>query len=237
MSDFLKYMAWGPTGWGDEFFFAFFMTLKISLIAFGVSFVLGLIFALFKLSNSRWLKLIAGTYTTVVRALPEMLMILIVYFAIAGMFEKGLKASGLVDKGFQFSPFWTAVFSLAFVSGAFMTEVIRAGLQSVATGGIEAATAMGMPKGLIFRRVVIPQMMRHALPGLGNLWLGVTKDSAIVSILGAFGELLQTGYRAAAATKEYGYFYGLTALLFLLITILSLVILHWMEKRLNRGLA
>jgi polar amino acid transport system permease protein len=237
MSDFLKYMAWGPNGWGDEFFFAFFMTLKISLIAFGVSFVLGLIFALFKLSNSRWLKAIAGTYTTVVRALPEMLMILIVYFAVAGMAEKLLKSSGLVANDFQFSPFWTAVFSLAFVSGAFMTEVIRAGLQSVPRGGVEAATAMGMSRPLIFRRVIIPQMMRHALPGLGNLWLGVTKDSAIVSILGAFGELLQTGYRAAAATKEYGYFYGLTAVLFLLITIVSLVVFHWMEKRLNRGMA
>lgn len=236
MSEFLNYMAWGPKGWGDEFFFAFFMTLKISLIAYGISFALGLVFAMFKLSKSRFLKGMAGIYTTVVRALPEMLMILIVYFAVAGMAEKVLISAGLVGSGFQFSPFWTAVFALAFVSGAFMTEVIRAGLLAVPKGGIEAASAMGMSGPQIFRRVVMPQMMRYSLPGMGNLWLGITKDSAIVSILGAFGELLQTGYRAAAATKEYGYFYGLTALLFLLITIVSLAVLNWMEKRLNRGL-
>ena len=237
MSDCLNYLAWGAKGWGDEFFYAFFMTLKISLIAFLVSFAMGLMFALFKLSGSRVLRGTAACYTTVVRALPEMLMILIVYFAVAGMVENALVSAGFVDAGFQFSPFWTAVFALAFVSGAFMTEVIRAGLQAVPRGGIEAASAMGMSGPMMFRRVIMPQMMRHALPGLGNLWLGITKDSAIVSILGAFGELLQTGYRAAASTKEYGFFYGLTALLFLLITILSIAVLYWMEKRLNRGQA
>lgn len=237
MSVYLNYLRWGDQGWGDEFFFAFFMTLKISFSAFLLSFLLGIVFALFKLSGSQTLKGVANVYTTVVRALPEMLMILIVYFAIAGLVEKGLISTGLVNESFQFSPFWTAVCALAFVSGAFMTEVIRAGLQAVHPGGIEAAAAIGMSGPQIFRRVIMPQMMRHALPGLSNLWLSITKDSAIVSILGAFGELLQTGYRAAAATKEYGFFYGLTALLFLLITILSLIILQWMENRLNRGQA
>ena len=80
-------------------------------------------------------------------------------------------------------------------------------------------------------------MMRHALPGMGNLWLSITKDSAIVSVLGAFGELLYTGYRAAASTKEYVFFYGLTAVLFLLITLVSIAVLQWMEHRLNRGFA
>lgn len=237
MSECLNYMAWGAEGWGDEFFFAFFMTLKISFIAYVISFGMGLVFALFKLSNSRVLRGVAGCYTTVVRALPEMLMILILYFAVAGMAEKALLSMGVVGSDFQFSPFWTAVIALAFVSGAFMTEVIRAGLSAVPRGGIEAAWAIGMSGPQVFTRVVMPQMMRHALSGLGNLWLGITKDSAIVSILGAFGELLQTGYRAAAATKEYGFFYGLTALFFLLITILSLAVLYWMEKRLNRGQA
>ena len=231
MSDLLNYLAGGAEGWGDEFFFAFFMTLKISFLAYGLSFALGLAFALFKRSPVGVLRGVAGVYTTVVRALPEMLMILIVYFAVAGMAEKALVSVGLVGSDFRFSPFWTAVFSLAFVSGAFMTEVIRAGLEAVPKGGIEAARAIGMSGPLMFRRVVMPQMMRHALPGLGNLWLGITKDSAIVSVLGAFGELLQTGYRAAAATKEYGFFYGLTALLFLVITIVSIAILHWLQLR------
>lgn len=232
---YLDYLAWGADGWGDEFFFALLMTMKISLSAYLFSVLFGLIGALFRLSRSRVLRSLAGMYTTIVRALPELLMILIVYFAVAGMAEKALVSAGFVEKGFQFNPFWAAVFALAFVSGAFMTEVIRAGLQAVPHGGIEAATAIGMTPFKIFMRVVLPQMMRHALPGMGNLWLSITKDSAIVSVLGAFGELLYTGYRAAAATKEYTFFYGLTAVLFLLITILSLVALQWMENRLNRG--
>ena len=237
MSVYLNYMNWGAGGWGDEFFFAFFMTLKISLSAYILAFVLGMACALFRLSRSRLLRGVAGVYTTVVRALPEMLMILIVYFAVAGLVENALMSAGIVGRQFQFSPFWTAVFALAFVSGAFMTEVLRAGLLAVPSGGIEAAQAIGMSGPQTFKRVIMPQMMRHALPGLGNLWLGITKDSAIVSVLGAFGELLQTGYRAAAATKEYGFFYGLTAFFFLVITIISLALLHWMENRLKRGQA
>ena len=237
MSVYLNYLSWGATGWGDEFFFAFFMTLKISFSAYLLSFAMGLMCALFKVSNSRLLQGVAGVYTTVVRALPEMLMILIVYFAVASMAERMLISAGLVGQSFQFSPFWTAVFALAFVSGSFMTEVLRAGLMAVPRGGVEAAAAIGMSGSQTFRRVVLPQMMRHSLPGMGNLWLSITKDSAIVSIVGAFGELLQTGYRAAAATKDYGFFYGFTALLFLLITIFSIGLQHWLENRLNRGQA
>jgi polar amino acid transport system permease protein len=237
ISTYLGYLEWGAGGWGDEFFFGFIMTMKVSLSAYLMSVLFGLLAAVLKLSHSWVGRSLARVYITVVRALPELLMILIVYFTVAGLAEQALVWAGLVDKGFQFNPFWAAVFALAFVSGAFMAEVIRAALLAVPAGGIEAATAMGMSQSRIFRRVVLPQMMRHALPGMGNLWLSITKDSAIISVLGAFGELLYTGYRAAASTKEYTFFYGLTGVLFLLITIFSLVILQWLETRLNRGRA
>lgn len=237
ISTYLGYLEWGAGGWGDEFFFGFIMTMKVSLSAYLLSVLFGLLAAVLKLSHSWVGRSLARVYITVVRALPELLMILIVYFTVAGLAEQALVWAGLVDKGFQFNPFWAAVFALAFVSGAFMAEVIRAALLAVPAGGIEAATAMGMSQSRIFRRVVLPQMMRHALPGMGNLWLSITKDSAIISVLGAFGELLYTGYRAAASTKEYTFFYGFTGVLFLLITIFSLVVLQWMETRLNRGRA
>lgn len=233
----MGYLAWGADGWGDEFFFGFIMTMKVSLCAYLMSVIFGMLAAVFKLSKSWIMRSLAAVYITVVRALPELLMILIVYFTVAGLAEQALVSVGFVEEGFQFNPFWAAVFALAFVSGAFMAEVLRAALLAVPAGGIEAATAMGMSQPMIFRRVVVPQMMRHALPGMGNLWLSITKDSAIISVLGAFGELLYTGYRAAASTKDYTFFYGFTAVLFLLITILSLVVLQWMEKRLNRGRA
>ncbi len=237
ISTYLGYLEWGAGGWGDEFFFGFIMTMKVSLAAYLMSVLFGLLAAALKLSQSWTGRILARVYTTVVRALPELLMILLVYFTVAGLAEQALVWAGVVDKGFQFNPFWAAVFALAFVSGAFMAEVLRAALLAVPAGGIEAATAMGMSRSKIFVRVMLPQMMRHALPGMGNLWLSITKDSAIISVLGAFGELLYTGYRAAASTKEYTFFYGFTAVLFLVITILSLVVLQWMESRLNRGRA
>jgi polar amino acid transport system permease protein len=237
ISTYLNYLGWGAKGWGDEFFFGFIMTLKISLSAYALAVLFGFLGTTAKLSQNRLSRSIALVYTTVVRALPEILMVLIVYFSVAGLAERALVAAGLVDKHFQFNPFWAAVFALAFVSGAFMTEVLRAARLAVPDGQIEAATAIGMSSFQIFRRIVFPQMMRHAIPGMGNLWLSITKDSAIVAVLGAFSELLYTGYRAAAATKEYVFFYGLTAVLFLLITLVSLAIIQWIELRLNRGYA
>jgi len=228
-------MGWGAKGWGDEFFFGFLMTLKISLSAYALALLFGFLATAAKLSTNWFLRAMAVTYTTVVRSLPEILMVLIVYFTVAGLAETALVKAGLVDKGFQFDPFWAAVFALAFVSGAFMTEVLRAARLAVPEGQIESATAVGMSSMQIFRRVILPQMMRHAIPGMGNLWLSVTKDSAIVAVLGAFSELLYTGYRAAAATREYVFFYGVTAVLFLLITLVSVAVLQWMERHLNRG--
>jgi polar amino acid transport system permease protein len=237
ISTYLDYLGWGARGWGDEFFFGFIMTLKISFCAYSLAVLFGFLGSAAKMSDNRIVQAVAAVYTTVVRALPEILMVLIVYFTVAGLAERALVEVGLVDKGFQFNPFWAAVFALAFVGGAFMTEVLRAARMAVPAGQIESATAVGMSPLQIFRRVVLPHMMRHALPGMGNLWLSITKDSAIVSVLGAFGELLYTGYRAAAATKEYVFFYGLTAVLFLLITLASVAGIMWMEKRMNRGYA
>jgi len=228
-------LAWGAEGWGDEFFWGLLMTLQVSLAAYVVSVIFGLLGAAGKLSSNRFLRLLADLYTTVVRSLPELLVILLLYFAIAGSAERLLIQMQLVDKSFQFSPFWAAVGALAFVSGAFMTEVVRAAYLAVPPGQIEAGVSIGMSRNKIFRRIIFPQMMRHAVPGMGNLWLSITKESAIISVLGSFSELLYTGYRAAAGTKQYLFFYGLTGFLFLAITLVSTIIIWRIERHLNRG--
>ncbi|MFT4013508.1 MAG: ABC transporter permease subunit [Paracoccus sp. (in: a-proteobacteria)] len=233
--DQLKLLAWGDTGWGDELARGFLMTLVVSAVAYLMSMGFGLLGASGKLSRNRYLRLAADIYTTVVRSLPELLMILLVYFSVAGVAERGLKALGLVGRDFEFSAFWAAVFALAFVSGAFMTEVLRAAIQAVPKGQVEAATAIGMPQRRIFCRIVFPQMIRHAVPGLGNLWLGMTKESSLVAVLGTFSELLYTGYRAAGATKQYGFFYMVIALFFLFISLVSMLAISRIEKRVERG--
>ena len=231
----MQLLAWGPDGWGDEFAYGLLMTLKISAVAYVVAIVFGLLAAFGKLSQNRLARVVADGYTTVVRSLPELLVILLLYFSVASGMEKLLKHFDLVSDRFEFSPFWAAIIALAFVCGAFMAEVMRAAFLAVPRGQIEAALSIGMSRRRLFLRIIFPQMLRHALPGMSNLWLSITKESAIVSVLGAFGELLYTGYRAAAATREYVFFYGLTAALFLLISWVSILAIARLEKRLGRG--
>lgn len=228
-------LAWGPDGWGDEFARGLLLTLKISAVSYAVAVLFGLLGAYGKLSGGRIARGLADLYTTVVRSLPELLVILLLYFSVATGMENLLKHLGLAGESFEFDPFLAAVIALAFVCGAFMTEVMRAAFLAVPKGQIEAATAIGMPRFKLFRRIVLPQMLRHALPGMSNLWLSITKESAIVSVLGAFSELLYTGYRAAAATKEYVFFYGLTAVLFLMISLISVLVIGRLERRFGRG--
>ncbi|WP_077964472.1 ABC transporter permease [Ensifer adhaerens] len=235
MDYYWQLLAWGGEGWGDDFAWGLLMTLQVSVVAYAVAVLFGFLGAAGKLSKHRVPRLLADIYTTVVRSLPELLVILLLYFSVASGAERLLKHFGLVAEGFQFSPFWAAIIALAFVSGAFMTEVLRSAFLSVPAGQIEAAVSIGMSRQKIFTRIVFPQMMRHAVPGMGNLWLSITKESAIISVLGSFSELLYTGYRAAAGTKQYIFFYGLTAILFLAITLVSVLVIAEIERRLNRG--
>ncbi|MHA4733877.1 ABC transporter permease [Ensifer adhaerens] len=235
MDYYWQLLAWGGEGWGDDFAWGLVMTLQVSVVAYAVAVLFGFLGAAGKLSKRRIPRFLADIYTTVVRSLPELLVILLLYFSVASGAERLLKHFGLVAETFQFSSFWAAIIALAFVSGAFMTEVLRSAFLSVPPGQIEAAVSIGMNRRKVFTRIIFPQMMRHAVPGMGNLWLSITKESAIISVLGSFSELLYTGYRAAAGTKQYIFFYGLTAILFLAITLVSVLVIAQIERRLNRG--
>ena len=144
MDSYWHLLAWGAEGWGDEFAWGLLMTLEVSMVSYAVAVVFGFLGAAGKLSRHRWLRLVADLYTTVVRSLPELLVILLLYFSVASGAERLLKYLGLVDDGFQFSPFWAAIVALAFVSGAFMTEVLRSAYLAVPSGQIEAAVSIGM---------------------------------------------------------------------------------------------
>ncbi|MEI3854447.1 MULTISPECIES: ABC transporter permease [Ensifer] len=235
MDYYWQLLAWGGEGWGDDFAWGLVMTLQVSVVAYAVAVLFGFLGTAGKLSKHRVPRFLADIYTTVVRSLPELLVILLLYFSVASGAERLLKHFGLVAETFQFSSFWAAIIALAFVSGAFMTEVLRSAFLAVPPGQIEAAVSIGMPRRKVFTRIIFPQMMRHAVPGMGNLWLSITKESAIISVLGSFSELLYTGYRAAAGTKQYIFFYGLTAILFLAITLVSVLVIAQIERRLNRG--
>ena len=126
------------------------------------------------------------------------------------------------------------VAALGLIYGAYLTDVLRGAIQAIPKGQIEAARAYGMHAPLRFRRIVFPQMIRFAIPGMGNQWLNITKDSSLVSVVGAF-ELVSAAKSAASATKEYFFFYATGGLCFLGITVVSMILLQRIERRASRG--
>jgi len=232
-TSYLELLSFGDQGWGDELLRGAWLTVQISVCAYLVGMVLGLIGAGAKLSGRRWALWTADLYTTVVRAVPELLLIILIYYTGTSALQNLLGAIGL-GEGIQVSAFGAAVAALGFIMGAYMTEVFRGAILAVPSGQMEAARAYGMSPGLRFRHILFPQMLRYALPGLGNLWLIVIKDSSLISVVG-FYELLFSGKQAAASTRMYFFFYIVTALAFLVLTVVSMIGTHRLERRVNRG--
>jgi len=228
-------LALGDAGWGDEFLRGAWLTVKVSVCTYIVGFLLGLTGAAAKLSNIKIVMWLGDLYTTLVRALPELLLLLLLYYTGTSALKNLLVSFGFAGQDFDINPFAAAVGALGFILGAYMTEVLRGAILAVPKGQIEAARAFGMGFALRSRRILLPQMLRYALPGMGNLWLNTTKDSSLISILGAFSDLLFTGKTAASATKKYLFFFSFTAGAFLVLTVISMIGLYCLERRFNRG--
>jgi len=209
------------------------MTVKVSAASYIVGAVLGLGGAAAKLSRLRLLRYLGDLYTTIVRSLPELLLILLLYYTGTRGLNDLIRAAGF-SGDVDLSPFMAAVFSLGFISGAYMTEVFRGAILAVPKGQIEAAKAIGMSMPLRLERILLPQMLRYALPGLGNLWLVLLKDSSLVSVV-SLAELTNAGRIGAGFTKHYLYFYFILGICYLILTVFSMGLMALLEKRLNRG--
>jgi polar amino acid transport system permease protein len=225
-------LAFGPTGYGDELFWGALRTVQIAVSAYAVGVSLGLCGAMGKLSGGKWLGRILDGYTTLVRAVPELVLILLLYYAGTDGINRMLLSVGL--NPIEINGLVAAVFVLGFVQGAYSTEVLRAAIQAIPVGQIEAAKAYGMSPFLRFRRVVIPAMLPFAIPGMANLWLNITKDSALIAVVG-FTELALATRQAAGVSKLYLMFYIVTALIYLAISLCSNQIFGWLERRVRRG--
>ena len=225
-------LAFGPTGYGDEMFWGLTRTLQISLLAYALGMGLGLCGAMGKLTGGKWLKNTLEGYTTLVRAVPDLVLILLLYYAGTDGINRMIMSIGL--QPIEVNGLVAAVFVLGFVYGAFATEVLRAGIQAVPVGQIEAAKAYGMSPLLRFRRIVLPAMLPYAIPGMANLWLNITKASALISVVG-FTELALATKQAAGVSKLYLMFYVILALVYLTITLISNQVFGWLERRVRRG--
>ncbi|GEO82873.1 ABC transporter permease [Pararhodospirillum oryzae] len=210
------------------------MTVRLALGALAVGLVLGLAGAALKLSNGRIARGIGNAYTDLFRGLPELLVVLIFYYgaeaAVRALLTDVLGLKVVVS----FSPYAGGVIALGLIFGAYSSEVFRGAVMAIPRGQVEAARAFGMGPVLTFRRVVLPQVWRVALPGLGNLFLVTLKDTALVSVIG-LDELMRSANTAGRSTRDYFTFLLAAAVLYLGLTIITMIVLNFLEKRANRG--
>ena len=209
------------------------LTILVGLGAMALALVLGLLGAWGKLSRARAGRWAAGTYTTVIRGVPELLLILLVYYGVPTLIQDIAEGAGY-DIIIDINPFVAGVITIGFIYGAFATEVFRGAFLAVPRGQIEAARAHGMGRALTFRRIVLPQMWRFALPGLGNVWMVLIKATALISVI-QLEELMRNADVAARATKLPFTFFFVASLFYLGITIVSMVVQRRAEVWANRG--
>ncbi len=221
-----------PPGWGGVLLSGAASTLAISGGAFLIGLALGTGGALGKLSGIRSVRLLLELYTTTIRAVPELILIVGLYYA--GMDGLNRIFAMLNLPAFELNGFAVAIAVLGFVQGAYMTEVLRGAILAIPVGQIEAAKAFGMSPRLRFRRIILPALLPNALPGLTNLWMSITKDSALVAVVG-YQELALATRLAGASTKHYFVFFLASALLYLAITLVSNAIFKAIERRVRRG--
>ncbi|ACP21813.1 putative ArtQ, ABC-type arginine transport system, permease component ArtQ (plasmid) [Sinorhizobium fredii NGR234] len=221
-----------PPGWGGVLLAGALSTVLISLGAYLVGIAIGLAGAIGKLKGNRPVRFVLDLYTTAIRAIPELILIIGLYYAGTDGLNRILAVLGL--PAVEINGFVAAVAVLGIVQGAYMTEVFRGAILAIPVGQIEAAAAFGMRPSLRFRRIVLPALMPNALPGLANLWMCVTKDSALIAVVG-YQELALATRIAAGNTKHYFLFFLASAALYLAITLISNVVFSALETRFRRG--
>lgn len=223
-----------PPGWGGNLLRGAWASVQIALGAFALGLLIGTAGALGKLHGGPVTRDLLAVYTVVVRAVPELILILILYYAGTDLLNQALRALG--QRPVEISGVVAGIAVLGIVQGAYATEVLRGAIQSVPRGQHEAARAYGMGPVQIFRRVTIPAMLPLALPGLSNLWLIATKDTALLAIVG-FSELTLETRQAAGSTRAYFTFFLAAGAIYLAMTLLSGRIFGWIEARYRRGQA
>jgi polar amino acid transport system permease protein len=221
-------------GFGNQLLIGAGVTLKLAIASLGVGLVLGLLGASAKLSSFAVLRWIANLYTTLIRGIPELLTVLIIYYGATTVLMSIASQFGY-EEYIEIGPFAAGVTALGLTFGAYATEVFRGALMAIPKGQHEAATALGMGQIRKFYRIILPQVWRIALPGLGNLFLVLLKDTALVSVVG-LDDIMRKANIAVSSTKEPFLFFAAAAVLYLILTIVSMVLVHYMEKFANRGI-
>jgi octopine/nopaline transport system permease protein len=228
----IELLGFGPQGWGRPLLWATGMTLAAAFCGFVLGAGFGICGAACKLSRHTALRLVGQVYTTVFRGVPEILVVYLFYFGGSIALTNVMNLGGLPGF-FSLPSFVIGVLAIGIVSGAYQTEAFRAGFLRLESGQLEAAAACGMPPLLRLRRIVAPQTLRFALPALGNIWQSVLKETSLLSVIG-LTELLRQAGIAAGSTRQPLLFYGVAAVMFLVLGKVTGLGLSRLEHRLTR---
>ena len=229
----MELLAFGDTGWGDELFRATLMTIAVSITAMIIGFSFAAIFTPLKLSKYKSLNLVANIYTTVIRGVPELLVIYLFFFGGSGAIMFVASMFGY-NEYIEINAFVTGSFAIGIISGAYSTEVFRGAIQSIDKGQFEAARVLGFSKLIQFYKIILPQMLRLAIPNLSNVWQITLKDTSLISVTGLV-EIMRQSYIAAGSTRDPLFFYSFAAVLYLLLTFLSMKLINKLEVKYSRG--
>lgn len=219
---------WFTVGHAHQIWTGTLETLYLSFVSLAVAVVLGLIAAVAKLFGFGFFRLWANAYTTLIRSVPDLVLMFLLFFGIQHMINIFTDGFGLGQ--FDLNPFLTGVITIGFIYGAYFAETFRGAFLAVPKGQLEAGTAYGFSRWRIFSRILFPQMMRFALPGIGNNWLIVLKATALVSIIG-LQDLVYVAQKNGQATGQMFFFIFTAALIYLFLTTLSNIVLWWLEKK------
>lgn len=228
-------MDWAllSAGWGLLLLRATLTTIAVALTGMSIGLCFGALGAWARLSQSRIARIAGESYTTVMRGIPELLVIYLLFFGGSTAMMAVARAFGYTGR-FEVSAFFTGALAIGIVSGAYSAEVMRAGYLAIAPGEIEAARAYGMGRWLAFRRIVAPLVAQHIVPGMGNVWQLALKETSLISVTGLVEIMRQSAIGAGSTQKPFTFYFS-AAVLYLMLTTVSGGAIHWLERATQRG--
>ncbi len=209
------------------------VTVELAVGSLFFSVVLGLIGAMAKLSNSRVANRVAGSYTTLIRGVPDLVLMMLLFYGGQQVINDLGVLTGLWDY-VEVNQFTAGVGSIGFVFGAYMTETFRGAILAIPRGQIEAGVSCGMTSLTVFRRITWPQMMRHALPSFTNNWLVLIKATALVSVIGLHDLVWNASTAGRSVRKPFTFFFAVLVI-YLVLTAISDIGLRWLDRRYSAG--
>ncbi|NOV16528.1 ABC transporter permease [Ensifer adhaerens] len=219
-------------GYGPLVLVGLLTTIELAVLSIAGAFFVGIVGASCKLSSRRSLRLAATVYTTVIRSVPDLVMMLLLFYSLQMWLNGVTDRLGLHQ--IDIDPFAAGAITLSFIYGAYFTETFRGAFQAVPRGQLEAAAAYGMTPWKTFCRILFPQMMRHALPGIGNNWQVMIKATALVSLIG-LNDLIKVTQDAGKASSSFFFFSILSAAIFLGLATATNVVVFMLERYFSTG--